>query len=183
MSPSDEECVRSCLNDHPEAFRPLVQRYQAPLTRYLRGRLGNLDDATEAAQEAFVRAYFALGDLRKPEAFFYWLMGIADRVAKETVRAAKRNRSADWPRSEPAESTGEPATCMEIAVTEAVGKLNDVYREVVLLRYYGGRSCAEISRDLGVPLGTVTKRLSRAYALLRGRLGTNSPNPQNEVPR
>ncbi len=92
MSPSDEQCVRSCLDGHPEAFRHLVERYQTPLLRHLRLRLGNVGEATEAAQEAFVRAYFALGDLRKPEAFFSWLLGIADRVAKETHRAAKRRR-------------------------------------------------------------------------------------------
>jgi hypothetical protein len=65
MRPSDEECVRPCLNDHPEAFRFPVQQYQTALTRYLLGRLGNMDDATEAAQETFVRAYFALPELRK----------------------------------------------------------------------------------------------------------------------
>ena len=141
MLPSDEECVRSCLNDHPEAFRPLVQRYQTALARYLYWRLGNMDDATEAAQETLVRAYFALRELRKPEAFFSWLMGIADRVAKETLRTAKKHRSVDWPQIEPAEPAGKRKTFgAESVVTEAIGKLCDVYREVVLLRYYGGRS-------------------------------------------
>ncbi len=60
-------------------------------------------------------------------------------------------------------------------MTEAVARLPDTYREVILLRFYGGQSCAEISRDLGVPLGTVTKRLSRAYALLRERSWHEGP--------
>ncbi len=55
-------------------------------------------------------------------------------------------------------------------MTEAVAKLPEVYREVVWLRFYEGHSCAEISRDLDVPIGTVSKRLSRAYALLRDHL-------------
>ena len=183
MSPSDEQCVRMCLDDHPEAFRHLVQRHQTPLVRYLCRRLGNLDDATEAAQEAFVRAYFALRELRKPEAFFSWLVGIADRVAKETLRATKRRRTVDLEQIEPVASAGNGDAPDETAVTEAVAKLSEVYREVVLLRYYGGRSCDEISRDLGVPLGTITKRLSRAYALLRVILPTKNANQQNEVPR
>ena len=67
------------------------------------------------------------------------------------------------------------------AVTEAVTRLPDTYREVIMLRFYGGRSCAEISHDLGVPLGTVTKRLSRAYALLREQLGARRGDRGNEV--
>jgi RNA polymerase sigma-70 factor (ECF subfamily) len=68
-------------------------------------------------------------------------------------------------------------------VTEAVARLPDVYREVIVLRFYNGRSCAEISRDLNVPLGTVTKRLSRAYALLREHLGRKLPERESEVSR
>ena len=82
-------------------------RYQTPLLRHLRFRLGDADKATEAAQETFVRAYFALRDLRKPEAFFSWLFGIADRVAKETQRAAMRRRTVDWEQIEPAAPAGQ----------------------------------------------------------------------------
>ena len=171
MSQSDEQCIKSCLDGHPEAFRHLVERYQSPLRRCLYLRLGNAEEATEATQEAFVRAYFALGKLRKPAAFFSWLLGIADRVAKETFRAAKRSRTVTWEQVPPAELAGKPDANADTGVTEAVAKLPDVYREVVMLRFYAGQSCAEISRDLDVPLGTVTKRLSRAYSLLREHLG------------
>ncbi len=106
MPPSDEQCVRDCLDGHPGAFRHLVERHQAPLMRCLRGRLGSPDEAEEVAQEAFVRAYFALGELRKPGAFFSWLFGIADRVVKETHRAAKRCRTVDSEQIEPAELAG-----------------------------------------------------------------------------
>ena len=181
MSQPDEQCVRSCLDNQPAAFRHLVERYQSPLRRCLYARLGNAEEATEAAQETFVRAYFALPELRKPASFFSWLLGIAERVAKETHRAAKRSRSVAWERVEPTKLAGKQDTHTDTVVTEAVAKLPDVYREVILLRFYGGRSCAEISRDLEVPLGTVTKRLSRAYSLLREQLGTRSPSQESEV--
>ncbi len=96
MSQPAEECVRSCLDGNPGAYRHLVKRYEAPLRRYLCARLGNAEAAMEAAQESFVRAYFGLGDLRKPGAFFTWLIGIADRVTKETYRAAKKRRTVPW---------------------------------------------------------------------------------------
>lgn len=181
MRQSDDECIRACLNDHPEAFRHLVRRYEAPLARYLRGRLSNAEQAVEAAQEVFVRAYFALADLRRPEAFLSWLLGIADRVTKEIYRAARRCRTVDWQDADPAEAAVRHQTDAEAATAEAVAGLPDAYREVIVLRYYGGHSCAEISRDLGVPLGTVTKRLSRAYALLRDCLRKKLAGAESEV--
>lgn len=183
MSPPDEQCVRSCLDGQPAAFRHLVERYQSPLRRCLYTRLGNAEEATEAAQETFVRAYFALSKLRKPASFFSWLLGIADRVAKETRRAAGRRRTVDWEQLEPAELADKQDACTDTSVTEAVAKLPDMYREVIVLRFYGGQSCVEISRDLDVPLGTVTKRLSRAYTLLREHLGPKFPNRASEVSR
>jgi RNA polymerase sigma factor (sigma-70 family) len=181
MSPPDEQCVRSCLNGHPEAFRFLVDRYQTPVMRRLCMHLGDAERATEAAQESFVRAYFALRDLRKPEAFFAWLVGIADRVAKEAQRAVKRRRTVSWQQAEPTEPAGKQEACSDAAVAEAVARLPDTYREVVVLRFYDGKSCEEISRVLDVPLGTVTKRLSRAYGLLRERLGAAARDRESEV--
>ena len=58
-------------------------------------------------------------------------------------------------------------------LSQAVAELPEAYRQVILLRFYGGQSCAEIGRNLGVSLGTVTSRLSRAYALLREALRTH----------
>ncbi len=183
MLQPDEQCVRSCLDGQPAAFRHLVERYQSPLTRCLYARLGNAEEATEAAQETFVRAYFALSELREPASFFSWLLGIADRVAKETRRAARRRRTVDWEQLKSAEPADEQDKCTDTSVTEAVARLPDMYRQVIVLRFYSGRSCPEISRDLDVPLGTVTKRLSRAYSLLRERLGPKFPNRESEVSR
>ena len=170
MCGTDEQCVRPCLGDRPDAYRHLVERYQGRLMRYLRGRLGSEDEAAEAAQETFVRAYFALGKLKKPDAFFSWLLGIANRVAKESHRGRKRRGEVVSLSHEPATTVDEKAGASDDSIARAVSELPEAYREVVLLRYYAGLSCAEISRDMDVPLGTVTKRLSRAYALLRESL-------------
>ena len=170
MCLSDDECVRRCLDGHPDAFRHLVVRHQGPLQRYLVGRLGNEERASEAAQDTFVRAYFALRKLNKPGSFFSWLLGIAGRVAQETHRDQRRRRQVALVGCEPAEMVLDHADSADTAVMQAVAELPDVYRQVVLLRYYRGLSCAEASSALGVPLGTVTKRLSRAYALLRKAL-------------
>jgi RNA polymerase sigma-70 factor (ECF subfamily) len=145
--------------------------------------LGNVEEAREAAQETLVRAYFALSELRKPTAFFSWLLGIAYRVAQEALRAAKRYRKVDCGQIELASVADKGQMEADPAVTEAVARLPEAYRQVILLRFYAGLTCHEISRDLDVPLGTVTKRLSRAYTLLRERLGTHVSRQESEVSR
>ncbi len=87
-----------------------------------------LSQAIEAAQETKVRAYFALRRIKKPEAFYSWLLGIADRVAKETHRR-NRQMATDYDVAQQQEDRPQPP------VRQAVAELPDVYRQVILLRY------------------------------------------------
>ena len=170
MSRTDKESIRLCLDGHPEAFRELVTRYQGPLLSYLTGRLGDGERAEEAAQEAFVRSYFALNKLKKPESFSSWLFGIAHRVVQEQRRDTARRRNIVRLMSEkPKDAPSAPD--VDLDLERAVAELSGPYRDAILLRYYGDMSCAEVAENLGIPLGTVTKRLSRAYAMLRESLG------------
>ena len=164
MCPSDADVVGRCLNGNPDAFRHLVRRYEGPLISHLTGRTGDRERAEEAAQESFVRAYFALGKLRKHGSFFAWVVGISERVVREQQRAQRRQRRAAI---RAVQMQSGSADGPDLPLHQAVAQLPDLYREVVQLRYFAGLSCAEIAEQLAVPLGTVTKRLSRAYALLR----------------
>lgn len=182
MSQTDSDYVRLCLDGHPEMFRQLVVRYEAPLIRHLLGRLGNLNEAAEAAQEAMVRAYFALPKLRKTECFSSWLLGIGNRVAKEMAHASHRYANAlamksMFEKSEP--DTGSDKL-RDAELSRAVADLPNTYRDVIVLRFYGGQSCAEISANLGVSVGTITSRLSRAYSLLRATLQTHAVDQECE---
>jgi RNA polymerase sigma-70 factor, ECF subfamily len=164
-------------------FRHLVMRYEGPLIKHLVRRLGDENEAVEAAQETMVRAYFTLPKLKKAESFFPWLLGIADRVAQEMRRARRRHpTSLDIEAISALTETDllvqdshlDPELC------QAVAELPQPYRQVILMRFYGGQSCAEISLNLGVSLGTVTSRLSRAYAVLREVLRTHEQNAEVE---
>jgi len=179
MSETDAEYVARCLDGWPEAFRGLVERHQATVLSYLTGRLGDPEQAEEAAQECFVRAYFGLRKLKSPPSFFSWLLGIAARVAKEMQRSRRRDRDIA---AAAARSTSDAGSGPDLPLERAVAELPEAYREVVLLRYYGELTCAQVGERLGVPLGTVTKRLSRAYALLRETLGRHgSPGQRQEA--
>jgi len=171
MCRDDRECIEHCLNGHPDAFRHLVGRYQNVVLSYLAGQMGSRERAEEAAQVTFVRAYFGLNKLRKRESFFSWLLSIAGRVASQQRKVERRHKAvATLVTARPARS---PEQSEEFALEKALGELPALYRDVVLLRYYAGRSCAEVAQDLGMPLGTVTKRLSRAYAMLRDALANS----------
>jgi RNA polymerase sigma-70 factor, ECF subfamily len=168
MDLTDKEYVEHCRDGHPEDFGQLVERYQKPLFSYLASRVGNGGQAEEAAQESFVRAFLSLKKLRKPESFYSWLLGIAGRVAKEQFRSVahrQRDREAAETMMADATDSGE-----EYPLEEAIAALPESHRQVILLRYYERLSCQEVATRLDLPLGTVTKTLSRAYALLRQEL-------------
>jgi RNA polymerase sigma-70 factor (ECF subfamily) len=169
MTENDRYYVVRCLDGHPDDFRYLVQRYQSMLIANLTGQLGSYDRAEEATQETLVRAYFHLNRLKKPNSFFSWLLGISNRVAKEQRRKEKswlrRVSSHSLPEEAPAGKESQHAD-----LQKALSALPENYRQVILLRYYGERSCRQIAEQLEIPLGTVTKTLSRAYAMLRQSL-------------
>jgi len=166
---NDGYYIARCLDGHPDDFRHLVRRYQPVLLAHLAGRLGNRDRAEEAAQETLVRAYFKMDTLRAPLKSFSRLLGIADRVAKEQRRDDRGRRVRESVQGI-SEQTPDPELSGDYGLEAAVTGLPEPYRQVILLRYYGDLSCAQIAQQLGAPLGTVTKTLSRAYALLRESL-------------
>ncbi len=142
---------------------------------YLVGKLADTEAAAETVQETFVRAYFALKGLKKPDSFFPWLLGIADRVVKETYRVSSRQQAIGLLHQKMS-SSKEPDDCLAVPLREAVAKLPGGYKRVILMRYYGGLSCKEMSNELGLPIGTITKRLSRAYTILRKSLNQDLKN-------
>ena len=168
MDLTDKEYVERCCDGHPEDFGLLVERYQKSLFSYLAPRVGSIPQAEEAAQESFVRAFLSLRKLRKPESFYSWLLSIAGRVAKEQFRA-ELHRRRDCQAAETMMITA-PGPARDYPLEEVMAVLPENHRQVILLRYYEGLSCQEVAARLGLPLGTVTKTLSRAYVQLRHEL-------------
>ena len=168
MDRTDVDIIASCLNGQPDDYRYLIGRYERVVLARLTGRLGNAAGAEEAAQETFVRAYFALAKLRKRESFFPWLLGMADRVAKEQIRARRRDRLLVKASAEKlAGKAGEKRTDTDVDLQRAIAALPDSQQQVISLRYYAGLSCKQVAEKLHMPIGTVTKTLSRGHAALR----------------
>jgi RNA polymerase sigma-70 factor (ECF subfamily) len=169
MDADDRDDIALSLDGHPEAFGNLVNRYQRFLLAYLVGKIGNREEAEEAAQEAFVRAFVALGKLRNRDAFHFWLLGIANRVLKEHRRQQGR-------RPDPVRLSGDRQVqnieSHEPILEKAVAALPERYRGVVLLCYYAGWSRGQVARELGLTVNAVDQRLSRAYRMLRKALAS-----------
>jgi RNA polymerase sigma-70 factor, ECF subfamily len=170
MDIADKEYVQRCCDGHPEDFRMLVYRYQGLLSSYLTGRLSDRSQVEDAAQESFIRAFASLKKLRKPESFCSWLLGIAGRVAQEQFRDLKRHRQDPEIASSLIAGDADSHDHEDNNLDEAIATLPETYRQVVLLRYFEGLSCQEVGQRLEMPLGTVTKTLSRAYGMLRQEL-------------
>jgi len=180
MSETVKYYIECCLDGHPDDFRHLVRRYQSVLLAHLAGKLGNKDSAEEAAQETLVRAYFNMNKLKRTGSFFPWLLGIGDRVAKEHQRKEQVRRQREVVRSY-SEEADKPELSQDFALEAAIAKLPETYRRVVLLRYYGNHSCSQIAERFEMPLGTVTKTLSRAYVMLRESLQQQKKEEVYEV--
>jgi len=162
MPDTDKFYIERCLDGHPDDFRYLVRRYQGVLLAHTAGKLGNKDYAEETT-------YFNIDKLKKLDSFFSWLLGIADHVVKEYQRKEQLQRKREIVHSFSEESPNTELS-QDYALEAAIARLPDIYRKVILLRYYGENSCNQISKQLDMPLGTVTKTLSRAYAMLRKSL-------------
>ncbi len=140
--------------------------------------LGDAHEAEDAAQEAFVIAFRSLAGWRGDGPFGAWLTRIAVRIA---LRRAQRRRDVTWiDPSDPSAGVDlpggpDPAVMslrMERAagIRAAVGRLEDPYREVVALRFFGELSLEEISAQTGRPLGTVKTHLRRGLIRLRAAI-------------
>ena len=184
--------VDSVLAGDRDAFRHLVERESASVVRACHRILGDLHEAEDAAQEAFVTAYRSLASWRGDGPFGAWLTRIAVRIA---LRQAGRRRSVTWLDPEgSAEGVSGATNTAAVAraslavapqtdpsslavraerdsdVRRAVAALPEPYREVISLRFFGELSLDEIARQTERPLGTVKTHLHRGLLRLRAAM-------------
>lgn len=177
MPLSDQEYIQRCRDGSPDDFRFLVERYEGPVFAFVAGRLKDRTLAAEAAEEALVRAFFALPKLKNPAAFHSWLLGIAGRVALEFQRTQFRRKELPPPDNEPATaSSNQGDEERDDALDEVIAALPEPQRELIIMRYFEQLSCQEIADRQRMPLGSVTKTLSRAYAGLRALIEARETN-------
>jgi RNA polymerase sigma factor (sigma-70 family) len=174
----DAELVERARRGDVDAYEELVQRYQRLANRvaFLVTRDGA--EAEDAAQEAFVKAYYALGRFRSGASFKPWLLKIVTNEARNRRRSSGRRaglvlRAAEErPSGDAAPSPEGVALDAEkrSALLQALETLPETARLVVMYRYFLELSEAEMATALGCAKGTVKSRLSRALVRLRGAM-------------
>jgi RNA polymerase sigma factor (sigma-70 family) len=171
----DDELLERFVRQRDEtAFELLVWRHQRMVLAVCRRVLGNAHDVEDAFQATFLTLARKAESLRRHPAVAGWLHRVAYHIALRARKNAAQRKTVDL---DPADlvslcNPAEEAMRRDLAaVLDAeVSRLPDKYRVPVVLCYLEGRTYQEVSAQLGVPLGTLSARLTRARDLLRARL-------------
>jgi RNA polymerase sigma factor (sigma-70 family) len=168
----DDELVAAACAGDPAAFATLVERNRSRVEAVAERLVG--EEAEDLVQEALLRAYLGLSQLRDPARFGAWLCGIAVNLAKMRLRRrAFETRLLSEP---PSDGGLEEREVLQL-VRDAVDVLPPGQRDVVVMHYVDGLSCDEIAALLGSSPGAVRVRLHRARQQLRARLAALAPVP------
>jgi RNA polymerase sigma-70 factor (ECF subfamily) len=175
----EEQLVARAQRGDTYAYEELVRMYQGIAFRTACLITGSAADAEEAAHDAFLKAYRALGRFRADAPFRPWLLAIVANESRNRVRSNRR-RDTLAGRAAAEVRPGDAAPSPEAVVIsderrqvlhDAVGRLAEEHRLVVVCRYFLDLSEAETATVLGVRQGTVKSRLSRALDRLREEVG------------
>ncbi|GAA2085852.1 hypothetical protein GCM10009759_06070 [Kitasatospora saccharophila] len=152
-------------------FRVFYEAAYGQLVAHLYALTGDLGEAQDAAQEAFVRAWNHWGRLVSHENPVAWVRLTGQRIAISRWRRA-RTALQSWIRHGDGQQSPVPGPGPEtVALVEALRKLPEAQRSALVWHHMGGRSVAEIAADEGVPVGTVKARLHRGRQALAVLLG------------
>ncbi|HTI62085.1 MAG TPA: RNA polymerase sigma factor [Gemmatimonadaceae bacterium] len=171
---SDAAIVARVLRGNAEAYRELVERYRDQYARYALHMLGNREDAEEALQDAFTRAYRSLARCEDPERFGAWLFRIlVNRCRTAGTRRGRRARTFvtdDAALLGASEEHPEDQAAWREEIDRALQQLRSEQREAFLLKYVEELGYDEMSRMTGVGVSALKMRVMRACERLRDLL-------------
>jgi RNA polymerase sigma-70 factor (ECF subfamily) len=184
----DRELATLAAKGRELAFRELLSRYERPVFSLIYRMVRNRALAEDLSQEAFVRAFNAIGSYKTSYKFSNWIFKIANNHTIDHLRKRKLDTvSIDGsPHAQTAEEASQSRLVVESTdetpleyvehkelgsqIERAVGELREEYRTVILLRHVEGYAYEEIAEIMDLPLGTVKTYLHRARNELKKRL-------------
>lgn len=164
----DADIIKECLSGHKQAFGQLVRRYQSEAIGHAVALLGNLPDALDVVQGAFLAAFQALDRFDSKRRFYPWFYTILrNRCYKQRIRQQKCSGQSmpytQW--LEVREDSESPERTA--VVQEVLQRLSTEDRELLTLKHIDGLTYNELADRLGKPAGTVMSRLYHARCRFR----------------
>ncbi|AHX13631.1 RNA polymerase sigma factor RpoE [Dyella jiangningensis] len=180
----DSALVERVQQGDKRAFDLLVRKYQHKVIGLVSRYVKNQSESEDIAQEAFIRAWRAIGSFRGESAFYTWLYKIAVNTAKNHLVAMGRRPPADdiaiddavfVPGADRMQETATPERELmrqeiEQTVFSTVQSLPEELRTAITLREVDGLSYEEIAEAMGCPIGTVRSRIFRAREAIDEKL-------------
>ncbi len=177
MSSKETDLIRRVRSGDQEAFAELVTTYRERIHRLVYGLLRDRDEAEDVTQEVFIKAYYRISSYKGQSAFYTWLYRVAVNAATDWRKKWWKRKGLSLSESPtgPEGLADERARPERLAhgrelgqrLDEALGKLPEKYRTILVLREFEGLSYDEIARVLELPKGTVESRLFRARERLK----------------
>ena len=179
MKNNDAELIQRVLEGDDTAFSALVKKHQKPVHALAWRKTGDFHVAEEITQDTFLKVYQNLSTLKEPQKFAGWLYVIATNYCKMWLRKKRLSTQSleDTSRAELekatysgyviAENERTTAESQREVVKKLLAKLQESERTVITLYYLGGMTYEEISKFLGVSVGTIKTRIYRARQRLK----------------
>ncbi len=173
-----------------EAFGEVLARFQLSVLRWAYARLGNWHDAEDIAQESFIVAYRKLGNLRDLNRFPGWLRRIVLTACSRRTRTRRMPTESfegggagvlqiQAPGGDPVEHVERAE--LRVAVLASLHSLTAANRSCIRLHYLEGYSVKEVAARLGIPRGTVKRRLHDARVQLRQAMPQYAPERRGQM--
>jgi RNA polymerase sigma-70 factor (ECF subfamily) len=170
----DQTAIGRCRAGDKDAFRHVVEHYQAEAIGHAVAILGNREDALDAVQEAFIDAFKSIDRIDLTRPFYPWFyVSLRNRCYKLAAGRRRRETSSSDEMEILAPSSGlRPEETM--LLEQAMLELSPTDREIITLRHLDGLSYDELAARLEVPAGTIMSRLFHARKKLRDKLARHS---------
>jgi RNA polymerase sigma factor (sigma-70 family) len=182
LEQSPQELVLQARGGDPAAFASLIGLYERTALAVAYATVGDASSAGDVAQEAFLRAWQRLGELKEPARFGAWLTRIVRNLAADQIRRRPFQQLESAEALEAIEPCrADPTADLDKAevrgrIDEALATLDETTRTAVVLRYYDGLPSKRIGEMLNLSPAAVDMRLSRARAELREKLAWADPS-------